>query len=263
MVLVLISEEVDGLSYCECLFCPEQDKDGSNIVSHMKQEHDLDLSVIKSRYQMDHIEFIKMINFLRSKGKELGQHVRDFPVELKEALVSDTLVQTSNPAPWSSEDWLILSQENDALLQFGKLFYSFRSTYVVYLVFRTDSLYDLIITDFEGLETNEVGYEAVSSFEVPNPCSGDTSCNNAALVKELKSAVESMTRETKIMKNLVVRMIGEDTKTPNIKRRYQVNSVTQPITNVEEAEDSYYFESYDDIGIHAEMLKVISPLNYN
>jgi hypothetical protein len=81
-------------------------------------------------------------------------------------------------------------------------------------------------------------------------------------VEQLRSALERTLLEQEAMRKVMGRMVGQEEE-GRVMRKSSKSKASEGSSSssvheafVKEAEDGYYFESYDDCGIHGDMLNV-------
>ena len=98
------TEEFFGTQTTECLLCIQTTKSPELMLSHMIQAHNFDLVKTCINYKVDHILFIKLINFIRNNKSSIEEMKSDnFNVSL--------LDDDANMVP---------AMEDDAFLRFGE-----------------------------------------------------------------------------------------------------------------------------------------------
>ncbi|XP_022291518.2 protein arginine N-methyltransferase 3-like isoform X1 [Crassostrea virginica] len=224
-------EEGEGWEECEedqedtqvtCLFCSLNFSSAEDTFTHCRIEHNLDLIQWSRQHQVDCIQYIKMINFIRLKNPSPG--------EVKSAF-------THGAPPWESNEFMNPVNPDDLLLQ-----------YDIEDGVESDFTHGVMAPDGDRLTNQKMSVIGVEQNGVSQ---------SDAMTERLRDS-ENRVRQ---LEEELSRVLGDLDKVKKITQDLLMSQPSQPIraeNSVEmltEDEDDVYFGSYAHFSIHQEMLK--------
>ncbi|OXA52471.1 Protein arginine N-methyltransferase 3 [Folsomia candida] len=251
-----------------CLFCQEH-INVSDIYTHLKDDHNLDLLELQKKYKMDQESFIKMVNWVRHLGKSisLDKLFDETDQDLKLVVMRNVLFDysTGKPSgvkpPWDDDKWLEPSMENDMFLTYWLDFddkeddpslFENSASVATEAPQVSPVVMDLLVKDESD---GALGSDLRRSFRIKTTTPEIEQAEACAKdVRDLEAKLQTLQIKNQKMKEVMSRIAGDgnskEDKSPVTMRPCDDNGDGKPSSHDEE-----YFESYDGIDIHAEMLK--------
>lgn len=205
-----------------CLFCDRSFPSVDGVYIHCEKEHYFNITDIGRKWKLDCIQYIKLINYIRSKkptSADINQENGDNP-------------------PWDKDEYLKPQNMEDGLLQYD----------IEYFMSQTAGT---VVQDKKANDKSDIEQDKQQMSVVMAPSEHDSLCLKLRSANDRAETAENnfhrALQDLQRMRSMVQDLVMSQSHEP-IKSESAVHTLT-------EDEDDVYFGSYAHFSIHEDMLK--------